>query len=184
MGCNQGACHGAQYGKGGFKLSLAGFDTDLDYANTVKQAKGRRIALADPARSLLLLKPLMRVPHGGGLRLERDSDAYRTLVHGCSRERPAPIPPIPTVTQIAVAPAERILQKGGGTQRLSVRATFSDGTTRDVTADTRLNTLNDGVAACTPDGLITPVGKGQTAIMARYNGQATIATVIVPFTNP
>ena len=48
LGCNQGACHGAQYGKGGFKLSLAGFDTDLDYANTVKQAKGRRIALADP----------------------------------------------------------------------------------------------------------------------------------------
>src|SRR5689334_4764071 len=29
-GCNQGACHGAQFGKGGYKLSLAGFDADLD----------------------------------------------------------------------------------------------------------------------------------------------------------
>ena len=181
LGCNQGACHGAQYGKGGFKLSLAGFDTDLDYANTVKQAKGRRIVPADPSRSLLLLKPLMRVPHGGGMRLERDTDAYRTLVQWLQQGAPGPNPADPAVTQIAVAPAERVLQKGAGTQRLSVRATFSDGTTRDVTADTRLTTLNDGVAACTPDGLITPVGKGQTAIMARYNGQATIATVIVPF---
>ena len=25
FGCNQGACHGSQYGKGGFKLSLRGF---------------------------------------------------------------------------------------------------------------------------------------------------------------
>ena len=183
LGCNQGACHGAQYGKGGFKLSLAGFDTDLDYANTVKQAKGRRITLADPAHSLLLLKPLMRVPHGGGMRLERDSDAYRTLAQWLQQGAPGPNPTDPAVTQIAVTPAERILYKGAGTQRLSVRATFSDGTVRDVTADTRLTTLNDGVAACTLDGLVTPVGKGQTAIMARYNGQATIATVIVPFKN-
>src|SRR5205085_2465521 len=26
LGCNQGACHGSQHGKGGFKLSLLGFD--------------------------------------------------------------------------------------------------------------------------------------------------------------
>ena len=25
-GCNSGACHGAQHGKGGFRLSLFGFD--------------------------------------------------------------------------------------------------------------------------------------------------------------
>ena len=123
----------------------------------------------------------MRVPHGGGMRLEPGSDAYRTLVTWLQQGAPGPNPADPAVTQIAVAPAERILHKGAGTQRLSVRATFSDGTTRDVTADTRLTTLNDGVAACTPDGLLTPIGKGQTAIMARYNGQATIATVIVPF---
>src|SRR5689334_2335507 len=32
-GCNAGACHGAQHGKGGFKLSLLGYDPDLDYAS-------------------------------------------------------------------------------------------------------------------------------------------------------
>lgn len=182
LGCNQGACHGAQYGKGGFKLSLAGFDPDMDYINTVKQAKGRRLSIADPTRSLLLRKPLMQSPHGGGLRLERDTDAYRTLVQWLRDGAPGPRTTDPVVTKIEVIPAERVLQKGGAPQHLNVSASFSDGTTRDVTADTRLNTLNDGVAACTPDGLVTAVGKGQTAIMVRYNGQATIATILVPFT--
>ena len=69
-GCNQGSCHGAQYGKGSFKLSLAGFDADLDYINIARQSKGRRISVSDPARCLFIAKPAMQVAHGGGLRLE------------------------------------------------------------------------------------------------------------------
>src|SRR5947209_3893362 len=30
-GCNQGACHGAAAGKGGFRLSLFGYDPQFDY---------------------------------------------------------------------------------------------------------------------------------------------------------
>src|SRR5262245_12456799 len=30
-GCNQGACHGSQHGRGGFKLSLLGFDPSFDH---------------------------------------------------------------------------------------------------------------------------------------------------------
>src|SRR5262249_54526023 len=30
-GCNSGSCHGALAGKGGFKLSLRGYDPDSDY---------------------------------------------------------------------------------------------------------------------------------------------------------
>jgi hypothetical protein len=183
LGCNQGSCHGAQYGKGGFKLSLAAFDPDLDYINIVKQGRGRRISQVDPAHSLLLLKPILHVPHGGGRRLELNSASYRTLAQWLRDGAPGPVPADPTVTKLEVLPAERILRKGGSTQQLTVRATYSDGTTRDVTPDTRLNTLNDAVAACTPNGLVSPVGKGQTAIMVRYAGQATVATIIVPFKN-
>ncbi len=181
LGCNQGACHGAQYGKGGYKLSLAGFDPDLDYINTVKQAKGRRVSAADPASSLLIRKPLMGVPHGGGLRLQRDTPAYATLLQWLRDGVPGPNPTDPMVAKIESFPSERVLQKQNGSLHLIIRATYTDGTTRDVTATTRLNTLNDGIAACTPDGLISPVGKGQTAIMARYSGKATVATVLVPF---
>jgi hypothetical protein len=184
LGCNQGSCHGSQYGKGGFKLSLAAFDPDLDYINIVKQGRGRRISMVDPGHSLLLLKPALRVPHGGGRRLEIGSPSYCTLMAWLQDGAPGPKSTDPAVTKLEALPAERILRKGGPTQRLVVRATYSDGTVRDVTSDTRLNTLNDAVAACTPDGKVSPVGKGQTAIMVRYGGLATVATVIVPFGNP
>src|SRR5579864_5938949 len=39
-GCNQGACHGAQHGRGGFKLSLLGFDPAFDYPQIVQSAEG------------------------------------------------------------------------------------------------------------------------------------------------
>ncbi len=181
-GCNQGSCHGAQYGKGGYKLSLAGFDTDLDYMNTVRQMKGRRISLADPALSLLLLKPALLVPHGGGRRLERGTPDYKVMLQWLRDGTPGPNAKEPQVSNIAVFPSERILPVAGEKQRLVVRATYSDGSLRDVTDQTRLNTLNDAIASCTPEGLITSVGKGQTAIMVRYGGQATVATMIVPFT--
>src|SRR3989304_1143327 len=45
-GCNQGACHGAQHGKGGFKLSLLGFEPGGDYPTIVKKAGGGRGAFA------------------------------------------------------------------------------------------------------------------------------------------
>ncbi|HZP82467.1 MAG TPA: DUF1549 domain-containing protein, partial [Chthonomonadaceae bacterium] len=180
-GCNQGSCHGSQYGKGGFKLSLAGFDPDLDYLNIVKQARGRRVALADPQRSLLLLKPTMMVAHGGGRRLEPGSPDYNTLVRWLKDGAPGPKPDDPTVARIEVFPQERILQRGEGAQRLVVRAIYTDGTIRDVTPWARLNTLNDAVAACTPEGVVTRVGQGQTHIMVRYGGQATVARILVPF---
>lgn len=180
-GCNQGACHGAQYGKGGFKLSLAGFDTDLDYTNIVKQARGRRITLADPVHSLLLQKPALLVPHGGGKRLDSETPDFRLLLRWLKEGAVGPKASDPTVTRLVISPAERILPFPGGHMQLSVRALYSDGSNRDVTAWTRLNSLNDAIAACTQEGLVTAVGRGQTAIMARYSGQATVTTVMVPF---
>ena len=41
-GCNSGACHGALAGKGGFRLSLRGYDPNSDFYNIVKQQRGRR----------------------------------------------------------------------------------------------------------------------------------------------
>ncbi len=51
-GCNMGACHGAQAGKKGFKLALRGYDHQMDFNTLTRQSKGRRVSLADPARSL------------------------------------------------------------------------------------------------------------------------------------
>jgi len=79
MGCNSGACHGALAGKGGFRLSLHGYDPKSDHFNVTREARGRRLELSDPGRSLLLAKPTGIVPHKGGVRFSEDSESYKIL---------------------------------------------------------------------------------------------------------
>jgi len=74
LGCNSGACHGALAGKGGFKLSLRGFDPDTDWFVMTRQAQARRVDLSKPAESLLLKKTTRTLPHGGGKRIVEGDD--------------------------------------------------------------------------------------------------------------
>src|SRR5207244_905499 len=56
LGCNSGGCHGKASGQNGFKISLLGFEPEVDYNALVKEARGRRLFPAAPDFSLLLLK--------------------------------------------------------------------------------------------------------------------------------
>src|SRR5262245_8506726 len=69
-GCANSNCHGSIRGQAGFKLSLFGYEPDLDYDAIVKAQDGRRLNKADAANSLILLKPTFSVPHGGGERFK------------------------------------------------------------------------------------------------------------------
>ena len=66
-GCNGGGCHGKSGGQNGFRLSLLGFEPQEDYEYLVKESRGRRLSLAAPSNSLLLLKGAAILPHGGGV---------------------------------------------------------------------------------------------------------------------
>ena len=79
-GCNMGACHASQHGKGGFILSVFGFDSKIDYNGIVKNELERRVDFIEPTNSLFLLKPTMKTPHGGGRRLKEGTVMYNTLV--------------------------------------------------------------------------------------------------------
>ena len=68
-GCNQGTCHGAAAGRGGFRLSLYGSDPEADFHEIVMRLGGRRVNHLDPQSSLLLLKATETIEHGGGQRL-------------------------------------------------------------------------------------------------------------------
>src|SRR5439155_16906249 len=74
LGCNGGGCHGKASGQNGFKLSLLGFEPEVDYTALVKEDRGRRAFPAAPEHSLVLLKPTGALPHGGGNRLEPTCD--------------------------------------------------------------------------------------------------------------
>lgn len=179
-GCNQGSCHGSQYGKGGFKLSLSGFEPSLDHFSIVKHAGGRRALPFDPPQSLILRKPTLTVAHQGGLRLKLGSRDYRILEAWLRAGAPGPGASDPAVQKVEVFPAARILRPGEK-QTLVVRATYSDGVVRDVTPWARLNTLNDGIASVSPEGVVTAVGRGETAIMVRFGGEVAVVRVTVPF---
>src|SRR5262249_27359107 len=79
MGCNSGSCHGSFQGKGGFRLSLFGYDAEKDYFALTRDVLGRRINPVDPDRSLLLLKATGQIEHGGGARFARGSWQYQVL---------------------------------------------------------------------------------------------------------
>ena len=40
-GCNSGSCHGSFQGRGGFRLSLFGYDPEKDYDALTREALGR-----------------------------------------------------------------------------------------------------------------------------------------------
>ena len=66
-------------GQNGFKLSVFGFDPEADFAALTKEARGRRVFLGAPERSLLLTKVSGGTGHGGGMRIARGSKEYDLL---------------------------------------------------------------------------------------------------------
>jgi hypothetical protein len=180
LGCNQGACHGSQHGKGGFKLSLLGFEPEADYTAIVKSAGQRRVSPFAPEESLLLLKPTLAVPHGGGRRLRDAARAYLVLTRWLEQGAPGPRNDDPQIVDLRVYP-ERLVMEPKQDQHLGVAAVLSDGSQRDVTADARFDSLDEGVAKVQPSGVAHTVGRGVANIMVRYQGRAVMARLTVPF---
>lgn len=179
-GCNAGACHASQYGKGGFKLSVFGFAPDEDYRSMVREWSGRRIDRVEPHKSLLLLKPTLAVPHGGNRRLTVGSIEYETLRSWIATGLNPPTGKEPAVVSMRVEPLERV-GKPGLKQQLRVIATYADGMTRDVTALAKYDSMDEMVAPVTADGYVTAIGRGQAPIMVRYEGQAQAAMITIPY---
>src|SRR5207237_9551222 len=87
-GCNAGGCHGKSSGQNGFKLSLLGFEPTEDYEHLTMEARGRRLFPAAPDRSLLLQKATATLPHGGGERLDIESEDYKLLRRRMTQGKP------------------------------------------------------------------------------------------------
>ncbi|HET8549401.1 MAG TPA: DUF1549 domain-containing protein [Bryobacteraceae bacterium] len=182
QGCNQGACHGALAGKNGFKLTLRGYDPEADYDVLTRQAVGRRVSLADPSASLMLLKPTMAIAHGGGKRLDPNSREYRVIAEWIAAGAPAPKPTDKEVVGLQVLPKKMQLNPGGEHQ-IVVRAKYSDGTSDDVTPWARYGSNNEGVASVNDSGRVKVTGQGEAAITIWYSSKVLYATVTSPYPN-
>lgn len=178
-GCNSGACHGSARGKNGFGLSLFGFDSKKDYYTVTRDQASRRINIAIPEESLVLLKPTGAVPHDGGTVMEKGDLAYSTILKWIEEGAVSDPAEIPHLTGIEIFPKEVVLEGEGVTQRFSVLGTYSDGTDRDVTDMTILASSDDATMKVAADGMGTSGGKGEIYIMARYGTFAVVSKVIV-----
>ncbi len=179
-GCNQGACHGKARGQNGFQLSLLAFDPDFDHSALTQQARGRRVFPASPERSLLLLKASAQLPHGGGQRLVPGSDDYQTILRWIEQGTPRRIESEPTLTAVTVTPSQQFL-KPNETLQLAVTASYSDGSTRNVTARTQYQSSEMGIVAVDAAGLVkaSPI-PGEASIMARYMNVIANASIAIP----
>jgi len=179
-GCNSGGCHGKQRGQNGFQLSLLGFDPDFDYAALTKHGRGRRVFPAAADRSLLLTKPTGQLPHGGGLRLDREGDDYETIKSWIESGTPRRIEDEPKLVRVSVEPSQQSM-KPSQRKPLHVTAFYSNGTTRDVTQRTSFQSNESAVVSVDKYGMMTagPI-PGETAVMARYMYQIAICNVTIP----
>ena len=182
MGCNQGACHGALAGKNGFKLTLRGYDPDVDYDTLTRQSAARRISIADPPASLILQKATFSIPHGGGLRFKKDSLEYRVIREWIAAGTPPPAANDPEITGLDVFPASVVL-KEGAEQQLVVRAKYSNGATADVTRWVKYSSNNEGVAGVDDNGLVKMNGAGEAAVTLYYSSKVLYARLTVPYDN-
>ena len=121
-GCNTGGCHGALAGKGGFRLSLFGYNPDADWLSITRESRGRRVELSDPGSSLILAKPTTALRHKGGKRLEVNSEEYRIIAGWITAGCPPPQANDATLAALTVSPVESVLQPGAWADVVSLDA--------------------------------------------------------------
>lgn len=175
LGCNGRACHGSFQGRGGFRLSLFGYDFKADHDELYG-----RIDPETPAESLAIQKPLMEVPHEGGQRLKPGSWQHHLLLNWVKADAPARAEDPAKLTKLEVTPSEVQFLNDGQNVQLKAVAVWSDGTREDVTDLCRFQSNDDQVADITSGGYIEAGTPGDTHVVVFYDN----AVVPVPVMRP
>jgi WD40 repeat protein/mono/diheme cytochrome c family protein len=178
LGCNQGTCHGAKDGKNGFKLSLRGYDPIYDVRAFTDDIKCRRTNVAAPDSSLMLLKASGAVPHVGG-QLTRPGEPYYELIRRWIAEGAKLDMDVERVSSITIEPRNPVVQKIGARQQIRVVATYSNGRRRDVTSEAFLQSGNTEVAENNRAAVVTAIRRGESPILARFEGNYAATTLTV-----
>lgn len=167
LGCNGRSCHGSFQGRGGFQLSLFGYDFKADHEALLDENSGR-VDVDDVAESLILAKPIDADMHEGGKRLDEGSWQYNTLhrwiASGAATERA-----IQTLERLEIQPAEIQFNTDDQQQQLTAIAHWADGSKEDVTALCRFASNDDAVAAIDESGLVASGLSGDTHVVVSYD---------------
>jgi Protein of unknown function (DUF1549)/Protein of unknown function (DUF1553) len=180
-GCNSGPCHGNINGKGGFRLSLRGDDPAFDLLALTRDSFGRRLDVAEPSRSLIVLKPTGRVPHEGGQRFSAGSPEAVALLGWVAGGARDDLGTAPKLVRLDVFPAHRIASAPSLRQQIVVTATFSDGSRRDVTRQSAFDVNDPTQVSVTPEGRVEAKRPVEAVVAVRYlNGRGVSRLAFLP----
>ncbi len=179
-GCSTAGCHGKFGGRGGFQLSLLTLSPQDDYDPIVRGARGRRVNLVEPEKSLFLLKATGQVPHGGGERFAPNSPEYKKIRDWIAAGAPYEPATDPALERLTVLPAQAVLPKVGAEQKLKIVARFTDGTVRDVTRDASYEATDEAVVSVDGNGVVRGKRWGGTAVVVRYLGTVQASFLTLP----
>lgn len=180
FGCNTSGCHGKAEGQNGFKLSIFGFAPNDDHAALVREGRGRRTQATLPDQSLLLLKASGGMPHGGGVRIRRNSGEYRVLRDWIAAGTPLGQPDAAKVVGLGLFPTARHMRMDS-MQQLQVVAIYSDGQKVDVTHHAKFQSNNESIAKVDEFGRVTSNDvPGEGAVMASYMGAVGVFRALIP----
>lgn len=174
LGCNGRACHGAFQGQGGFRLSLFGYDFELDH-----EQLSERIDTETPSDSYALQKGTLLEAHEGGKRMDVGSWEYNVF----ERWIAAGAKPIETprkLLSLDVTPREIQFTAKEQTQPLQVVAVWEDGTREDVTVLCRYTTNDDQICLIDENGVVTSGEVGDAHVVVAYDK----AVVPIPVLRP
>lgn len=177
-GCNSGSCHGAAIGRGGFRLSLLGYDPSADYESLIHEFQGRRVNLVRPEKSLLLRKPTRQLPHEGGHKLAAEGAGYRLLLDWIKAG--APREPLRRLVALDIVPTQKLLTESAARFSLKVTARFDDKTSEDVTRWALLTPADAASLKVNDAGEVTALRRGRHTLMVRFLGEVGAVSVTVP----
>jgi Protein of unknown function (DUF1553)/Protein of unknown function (DUF1549) len=179
LGCNGRSCHGSFQGRGGFRLSLFGYDFQADHEE-LQKGDPLRANKDKPLESLILVKPTDADMHEGGQRYNKGGWEYhvfrRWLEAGAKHDEKS----VQRIASLEVTPAEILFSQPGEKVNLKAIAVWPDGSREDVTCLCRFTSNSDQVATITTDGLVTATDPGDTHVVVSYDSAVIPIPVIRP----
>ncbi|OUX50511.1 MAG: hypothetical protein CBE43_06780 [Rhodopirellula sp. TMED283] len=179
LGCNGRACHGSFQGRGGFQLSLFGYDFKTDHDALLDDSAGR-VDVDDVAESLILSKPSDAELHEGGKRFEKGTWQHHVLQRWVEAGASYDSTTIHDLDRVDVSPAEIMFHDENEILNLTVVAHWKDGTSEDVTELCRFSSNNDAIADIDDAGQIKSGDRGDTHVVVYYDK----AVIPVPVLRP
>jgi hypothetical protein len=175
LGCNGRACHGSFQGRGGFRLSLFGYDFKMDHEGLMD-----RIDVDAPKDSYALHKALLVEPHEGGQRIKEgtwEHNLFLRWIEGGAKPRAEDAA---SLVSLEVTPSEILYSAVGQTRQMKAIAVWSDGSREDVTCLCRFTSNDAAIADVTPEGKVTSGDMGDTHVVVFYDNAVIPVPVIRP----